>query len=130
MCLGITEKEVSRCLPRPPGGKFVLVEGFWLKCGNEPLQDIGGYILTDSVRKNLKNLARVVSARYSVDTSCYAPVLLTHGKNKVYMFCIDDQLHDQTPVIQHTGHLVAQLDVQLINPSSTVTSYATGYPDA
>ena len=84
MCLGITEKEVSRCLPRPPGGKFVLIEGFWLKCGNEPLQDIGGYILTDSVRKNLKNLTRVVSARYSVDTGCYVPVFLTHSKDKVY----------------------------------------------
>ena len=69
MCLSITEKTLSYSLPRPPGGKFVLVEGFWLKCGSEPLQDIGGYILTDSVRKNLKNMARVVSARYTINTS-------------------------------------------------------------
>lgn len=62
-CLGISEKTLSYCLPRPLGGKFVLVEGFWLKCGNEPLQDVGDYILTNSVKKNLKNLARVVSAR-------------------------------------------------------------------
>jgi midasin (ATPase involved in ribosome maturation) len=67
-CLDVSEKTLSHCLPRP-GGKCVLVEGFWLKCGNEPLHDIGGYVLTNSVRKNLKNLARVVSARYSVDIS-------------------------------------------------------------
>ena len=67
-CLGVTEKTLSRCLPKPLGGKSVLVEGFWLKCGDEPIHEPNGYVLTDSVRKNLKNLSRIVSARYTVMT--------------------------------------------------------------
>ena len=64
-CLDVPDSALSRSLPRPPGGCFVLVEGFWLKCGSEPSQEIDDYVLTDSVKNNLKNLARVVSARYN-----------------------------------------------------------------
>ena len=63
-CLDIPESVLSCALPRPAGAPFVCVEGFWLKCGDESPVDVDDYILTDSVTRNLKNLARVVSARY------------------------------------------------------------------
>lgn len=63
-CLDISDSAFSCSIPKPPGGHFVLVEGFWLKCGSEPAQQVSDYVLTNSVKKNLKNLARVVSARY------------------------------------------------------------------
>ena len=54
-------------LPEPPrnstGPCFVSVEGYWVPKG--PLEELdmsNSYILTDTVRYNLKDLARVVSA--------------------------------------------------------------------
>lgn len=61
-CLDIPDSVLSYCLPKPPNSNYIFVEGFWLKCGSEPVQDVGDYVLTNYVRKNLKNLARVVSA--------------------------------------------------------------------
>lgn len=63
-CLDIPESALSCALPRPPGAHFVCLEGFWLKCGDEDFIDVDDYVLTDSVKRNLKNLARVVSAQY------------------------------------------------------------------
>jgi midasin len=54
------------CLPPAPSGdcgSVVQVAGFWLACGQETPVNDENYVITPSVRKNLHNLARVVSAR-------------------------------------------------------------------
>uniref|UniRef100_A0A8B9J147 Midasin n=1 Tax=Amazona collaria TaxID=241587 RepID=A0A8B9J147_9PSIT len=49
-------------IPKPQGGKFILVEGYWISAGDkEPTVD-ESYVLTPSVKLNLKDIARVVSA--------------------------------------------------------------------
>ncbi|NXW51222.1 MDN1 protein, partial [Nyctiprogne leucopyga] len=49
-------------IPKPQGGRFVLVEGYWISAGDkEPTVD-ETYVLTPSVKLNLKDIARVVSA--------------------------------------------------------------------
>ena len=65
--------KVDTILQRPlsepkDGSQYVLVEGYWIARGTEPIPaDLpSDYILTESVRANLRDLARVVSAGYVV----------------------------------------------------------------
>ena len=56
---------LRRPLPQPQdGNEYVLVEGYWIPKGPAelPVQDSNDYILTASVRANLRDLARIVSA--------------------------------------------------------------------
>ncbi|NWH71168.1 MDN1 protein, partial [Piaya cayana] len=49
-------------IPKPQGGSFILIEGYWISAGDkEPAVD-ETYVLTPSVKLNLKDIARVVSA--------------------------------------------------------------------
>lgn len=63
-CLSLEGKLLSKVPTALPGGKRgVQVEGFRLELGSEPPALPEGYVITPSVRRNLKNLARVVSAQ-------------------------------------------------------------------
>jgi len=60
---------LQRPLSEPKDGpEYVLVEGYWIVRGTEliPADHLSEYILTESVRANLRDLARVVSAGYVV----------------------------------------------------------------
>lgn len=73
----IVMMEIVKCLDLPEASlttpphittvdqsNMVQVEGFWLPTGElDPFTD-DKYVLTPSVKKNLHNLVRVVSARY------------------------------------------------------------------
>ncbi|NXB28427.1 MDN1 protein, partial [Eulacestoma nigropectus] len=49
-------------IPKPQGGSFILIEGYWISAGDrEPTVD-ESYVLTPSVKLNLKDIVRVVSA--------------------------------------------------------------------
>ncbi|XP_053314521.1 midasin [Spea bombifrons] len=49
-------------LPEPQGGRFVPIEGYWIPVGDkDPIID-ETYVLTSSVKLNLRDLVRVVSA--------------------------------------------------------------------
>ena len=63
--------KVDALLQRPltepqDGSQYVLVEGYWIARGTDPIaaDQSSDYILTESVRSNLRDLARVVSAGY------------------------------------------------------------------
>ena len=50
-----------------PPVSYVLVEGYWLRSGEEVPHSAPGYIMTPTVRENLRDLARAVSsAEYPV----------------------------------------------------------------
>lgn len=55
---------VSAPIPRPNESGVVEVEQFWLETGTEIPQVPTGYVITDSVKSNLKNLARIVFGKY------------------------------------------------------------------
>ena len=61
--LGISASCISASISQPKGPGFINVEGFWLAVGSEATEASPDYVLTESVKKNLRNLARVVSAR-------------------------------------------------------------------
>uniref|UniRef100_A0A8C2Y6E0 Midasin n=1 Tax=Coturnix japonica TaxID=93934 RepID=A0A8C2Y6E0_COTJA len=49
-------------IPKPQGGRFMHIEGYWISAGDkEPTVD-ETYVLTPSVKLNLKDIVRVVSA--------------------------------------------------------------------
>ena len=71
-CLSLSES-VLTSLPPAPGGTqrgVVQVAGYWLPIGEENPVGDEKYILTPSVKRNLHNLSRVVSARYVWFVSC------------------------------------------------------------
>ncbi|XP_056422084.1 midasin [Hyla sarda] len=49
-------------LPEPRGGKFVQIEGYWIPVGDKNPTIDESYVLTSSVKLNLGDLVRVVSA--------------------------------------------------------------------
>ena len=63
-CLKIPYSVLASEVRKPSKGEYVLVEKFWLSVGSEKPHVPDGYVLTSSVKTNLRNLARVASARY------------------------------------------------------------------
>lgn len=71
MVLGLIQKSLVQNInavlayeiPRPEGDAedFLNFEGYWIAMGAKEAQDCENYILTDSVRMNLKDLSRIVS---------------------------------------------------------------------
>ena len=63
--LDLKDKVLSAVPAAPSGskGRAVLVAGFWLDVGSLTPTNPDHYVITESVRRNLRNLARVVSAR-------------------------------------------------------------------
>ncbi|MGH0156813.1 UNVERIFIED_CONTAM: hypothetical protein FKN15_059235 [Acipenser sinensis] len=65
ICLHILNKN-TKCLkqpiPEPPGKKCIPMEGYWIARGEMEAAVDNTYILTPSVKLNLRDLARVVSA--------------------------------------------------------------------
>lgn len=53
---------VFQPIPEPKGGRLIQVEGYWISVGDkEPTID-ESYVLTSSVKLNLRDIVRVVSA--------------------------------------------------------------------
>ena len=64
-CLALPDAALTSPLSAPSAsqGSVIQVAGFWLASGSEvPVTD-EDYVITPSVRRNLHNLARIVSAR-------------------------------------------------------------------
>lgn len=83
--LGIPQSTVSAPLPRPKEMGVVQVEGFWLEVGTESPNEPTGYVITDSVRSNLKNLARIVFGR-QVDMYIYECIYNTMLLNFTHQY--------------------------------------------
>ncbi len=62
--LSIPKSCISAPIPPPNSTDYVLVEGFWLQKGSMSSIISNEFVLTASIKKNLKNLARVISGRY------------------------------------------------------------------
>jgi midasin (ATPase involved in ribosome maturation) len=50
-------------LPKSPGAEWTAFESFWLQNGPEKPADMPQYILTESIKRHLNNLARIVVSR-------------------------------------------------------------------
>lgn len=50
-------------LPKAPGPDWSVFESFWLQNGSEKPAEVPHYILTESIKRHLNNLARIVVSR-------------------------------------------------------------------
>ena len=72
-CLQLPEQLIHRTIPVPRAGsgrgRLKKVGSFWLKCDPETSHVPEDYVLTQSVQKNIDNLARAISARQVLCTT-------------------------------------------------------------
>ena len=51
-------------IPRPmPHSDYVNIEGYWLKKGDQEAESPADFVLTETVKANLRDVARVVCVR-------------------------------------------------------------------
>ena len=72
--LGLSASLLRAPLPRPKGPNYVQVEEYWLQQGDSEAKVPEGYILTPSVKENLKNLARIVCGRWFCASSVVSSI--------------------------------------------------------
>jgi len=116
-------KEASKLLkhsiPQPPNPMTVGVEGFWINAGGlEPI-DQTGYILTDQVKRNLKDLSRIVSlcdhpVLIQGDTSVGKTSLVTYLANLTGNKCVRVNNHEHTDIQEYVGSYTADQSGKLV----------------
>ncbi|KFP45021.1 Midasin, partial [Chlamydotis macqueenii] len=110
---------IKQQIPKPQGGSFILIEGYWISAGDkEPTVD-ETYVLTPSVKLNLKDIARVVSARTH-------PVLIqgetSVGKTSLVRWlaaatgnhCVRINNHEHTDIQEYIGCYTSDASGKLV----------------
>ncbi|XP_034264874.1 midasin [Pantherophis guttatus] len=112
-------KSLKQSLPEPKGGQMIKVEGYWISAGdNEPIID-ETYILTPSVKLNLKDIVRVVSAgTYPVliqgDTSVGKTSLIRWLAAASGNHCVRINNHEHTDIQEYIGCYTSDISGKLI----------------
>lgn len=112
------KKILSQQIPKPAGNQLNF-EGYWIEVGEKEPQECEEYILTASVQKNLKDLARIISIGK-------LPILLqgptSAGKTSLIEFiakksgnhCMRINNHEHTDLQEYIGTYVADLTGKLV----------------
>ncbi|KAK9869491.1 hypothetical protein WA026_003245 [Henosepilachna vigintioctopunctata] len=112
---------LNKRIPKPEssGLNYVQFEGYWIQQGELDCIITEDYILTDCVRKNLKDLARVVSigklpVLLQGDTSVGKTSLITYLAKASGNKCVRINNHEHTDLQEYIGSYVADLDGKLV----------------
>uniref|UniRef100_A0A663LMR5 Midasin n=1 Tax=Athene cunicularia TaxID=194338 RepID=A0A663LMR5_ATHCN len=106
-------------IPKPQGGRFVLIEGYWISAGDkEPAVD-ETYVLTPSVKLNLKDIARVVSAGthpvlIQGETSVGKTSLIRWLAAATGNHCVRINNHEHTDIQEYIGCYTSDTSGKLI----------------
>uniref|UniRef100_A0A8D2PY94 Midasin n=1 Tax=Varanus komodoensis TaxID=61221 RepID=A0A8D2PY94_VARKO len=106
-------------LPEPKGGRMIKVEGYWISVGDkEPTVD-EAYVLTPSVKLNLRDIVRVVSAgTYPVliqgDTSIGKTSLIRWLASASGNHCVRINNHEHTDIQEYIGCYTSDVSGKLI----------------
>ncbi|XP_029451275.1 midasin isoform X2 [Rhinatrema bivittatum] len=110
---------LKQSLPEPEGGRFVQIEGYWIPLGTkDPFID-ETYILTASVKLNLKDLVRVVSAgTYPVliqgETSVGKTSLIRWLAAASGNHCVRINNHEHTDIQEYIGCYTSDVSGKLV----------------
>lgn len=109
-------------IPEPQDGhQYTMAEGFWIQRSNEEPSVNPNYILTPSVRKNLQNIARIISL-----SQRKLPILLqgntSVGKTSLILYlaqltgnkCYRINNHEHTDLQEYVGRYVLREDGELV----------------
>ncbi|NXI53175.1 MDN1 protein, partial [Chloroceryle aenea] len=106
-------------IPKPHGGRFILIEGYWISAGDkEPAVD-ETYVLTPSVKLNLKDIARVVSAGthpvlIQGETSVGKTSLIRWLAAATGNHCVRINNHEHTDIQEYIGCYTSDASGKLI----------------
>ncbi|KAH8345472.1 hypothetical protein KR084_002113 [Drosophila pseudotakahashii] len=108
---------LSKQLPQL-GENYLDFEGYWIQPGNLEPQPCTHYILTESVRKNLKDLARIISIGklpilLQGPTSAGKTSLIDYVARRSGNRCLRINNHEHTDLQEYIGTYAADLDGKL-----------------
>ncbi|CAG9859623.1 unnamed protein product [Phyllotreta striolata] len=109
---------LNKPIPQPEDNQYIPFEGYWVKKGQLEPTVPEDYILTESVRRNLKDLVRVVSiGRLPVllqgDTSVGKTSLITYLAKSSGNKCVRINNHEHTDLQEYVGCYVADSEGKL-----------------
>ncbi|XP_055690608.1 midasin [Lutzomyia longipalpis] len=105
-------------IPKPPGQECEFFEGYWIECGAKEPQGWETYILTESVRQNLKDLSRIISlGRLPVllqgPTSAGKTSLIEYVARRSGNHCLRINNHEHTDLQEYIGTYTADVTGRL-----------------
>lgn len=112
---------MNQLIPEPqvPGQNFLPFEGHWIPQGKLEIDIPDGYILTTTVRKNLRDIARIISlGRLPVllqgDTSVGKTSLITYIAKASGNYCVRINNHEHTDLQEYIGSYATDANGRLV----------------
>ncbi|XP_063830768.1 midasin-like [Ostrinia nubilalis] len=112
---------LNQLIPEPQvrGQNYLLFEGHWIPQGKLDIDIPEGYILTSTVRKNLRDIARIISlGRLPVllqgDTSVGKTSLITYIAKASGNYCVRINNHEHTDLQEYIGSYAADANGRLV----------------
>ncbi|CAG9805676.1 unnamed protein product [Chironomus riparius] len=112
------KKILSQQIPKPPIENVMNFEGFWIEQGDKELSECKEYIMTESVQKNLKDLARIISIGklpilIQGPTSAGKTSLIEYIARRSGNHCLRINNHEHTDLQEYVGTYVADVSGKL-----------------
>lgn len=109
-------------IPKPKcssSEEYISIEGYWILQGSLTPEVPSNYILTDSIRRNLKDLVRVVSigkipVLLQGDTSVGKTSLITYLAKITGHVCVRINNHEHTDLEEYVGNYIADETGKLV----------------
>lgn len=111
---------LSQGLPKPNGSvEFINFEGYWIKSGPKAVQACEHYIMTESVRENLRDLARIISigqlpVLLQGPTSAGKTSLIDYVAKRSGNYCLRINNHEHTDLQEYIGTYTADVTGKLV----------------
>ncbi|GIY25819.1 midasin [Caerostris darwini] len=99
---------LKQAIPEPKNGAYVNIAGYWILKGDQEPEEKENYIFTETVRRNLRDLARIVCAgRFPVllqgETSCGKTSLIQYLAKATGNVCVRVNNHEHTDIQEYVG---------------------------
>lgn len=112
-----TKKILSQPIPKPIGDHLIF-EGYWIEIAKKEMEECKEYILTDSVKKNLRDLARIISIGklpilLQGPTSAGKTSLIEYIAKRSGNYCLRINNHEHTDLQEYIGTYMAGVDGKL-----------------
>nr|XP_019536538.2 midasin [Aedes albopictus] len=109
---------ISQQIPRPLEGEQLNFEGYWIEKGPREVQECENYILTESVRNNLRDLSRIISigklpVLLQGPTSAGKTSLIEYIAKRSGNVCLRINNHEHTDLQEYIGTYVADVTGKL-----------------
>lgn len=111
---------LSQGLPKPKENvEYLNFEGYWIKLGPKSVQACEHYIITESVRENLSDLARIISigqlpVLLQGPTSAGKTSLIDYVAKRSGNYCLRINNHEHTDLQEYIGTYTADVTGKLV----------------